>query len=263
MTLPLSGPLSIEDINVEFGLAADANTSMSQLYNGAGIVRGNNPNVPSSGTISIGDFYGASAQFTLQYTVVAGGGGGGGGLNDTTQAGFGGNTTNGSVVVNADGTFTVTVGAGGIGPVWSGVATAGGTSSLTGPSLSVSSQGGQGGQGAACCPKLTQPGQAGYTGGPKTSDISGSTVTYGTNGSTGGLNVPAQNGAPNTGNGGWGIWTQPFGKGGNGGSGVVLIRYDGGLTVSNPGGGLTFTTTTVGSDKLTTFTAGTGTVTFN
>jgi hypothetical protein len=34
------------------------------------------------------------------------------------------------------------------------------------------------------------------------------------------------------------------------------------LTITNPGGGLTFTTATVGGNKVTTFTAGTGTIQF-
>jgi hypothetical protein len=43
----------------------------------------------------------------------------------------------------------------------------------------------------------------------------------------------------------------------------VILRYPSALTISNPGGGLTFTTATVGSDKVTTFTAGTGNVSWS
>jgi hypothetical protein len=50
--------------------------------------------------------------------------------------------------------------------------------------------------------------------------------------------------------------------GGNGGSGVVILRYSNAFTISNPGGGLTFTTATDGDAKVTTFTAGTGNVSF-
>ena len=45
-------------------------------------------------------------------------------------------------------------------------------------------------------------------------------------------------------------------------SGIVILRYDSSLTISNPGGGLTFSTATVGSDKVTQFTQGTGTIQF-
>jgi hypothetical protein len=50
--------------------------------------------------------------------------------------------------------------------------------------------------------------------------------------------------------------------GGAGGSGVVILRYPDAYTISNPGGGLTFTTATDGDDKVTTFTAGTGNIEF-
>jgi hypothetical protein len=42
----------------------------------------------------------------------------------------------------------------------------------------------------------------------------------------------------------------------------VILRYSSAFTISNPGGGLTFSTTTVGADNVTTFTAGTGTIQF-
>jgi hypothetical protein len=41
------------------------------------------------------------------------------------------------------------------------------------------------------------------------------------------------------------------------------LRYPSTLTISNPGGGLTFTTSTVSTDKVTTFTAGTGNIQFS
>ena len=50
--------------------------------------------------------------------------------------------------------------------------------------------------------------------------------------------------------------------GGAGGSGVVILRYPDNYAISNPGGGLTFSTATDGSFKVTTFTAGTGNVSF-
>jgi hypothetical protein len=51
------------------------------------------------------------------------------------------------------------------------------------------------------------------------------------------------------------------GSGGLGGSGVVILKYPDTKTISNPGGGLTFTTSTaVSGYKITTFTAGTGNV---
>jgi hypothetical protein len=49
-------------------------------------------------------------------------------------------------------------------------------------------------------------------------------------------------------------------NGGNGGSGVVILKYPASLTLT-VGAGLTSSTTTSGGNKITTFTAGTDTVT--
>jgi len=65
MALPSSGAISIGAINTEFGRASTAQTSMSQLYRGGGIVTSNNTNVPTSGQISLSQFYGASNLFTF------------------------------------------------------------------------------------------------------------------------------------------------------------------------------------------------------
>jgi hypothetical protein len=49
----------------------------------------------------------------------------------------------------------------------------------------------------------------------------------------------------------------------NGGSGVVILKYSNTITLSNPGGGLTYTTSTsVPGYKITTITAGTGNIQF-
>jgi len=75
----------------------------------------------------------------------------------------------------------------------------------------------------------------------------------------------AQGGATNTGGGGGGASYNNYGSwngGGAGGSGVVIIRYSNIYTITI-GAGLTGTTTTDGSDKITTFTAGTGNISFS
>tara|TARA_R110000796_G_scaffold139274_1_gene255398 strand:+ start:178 stop:1431 length:1254 start_codon:yes stop_codon:yes gene_type:complete len=72
-----------------------------------------------------------------------------------------------------------------------------------------------------------------------------------------------QNGTNNLGGGGGGAWNAASGMlGGNGGSGVVILRYSNTFTVTI-GAGLTGTTTTDGSDKVTTLTAGTGNIQLN
>jgi len=50
---------------------------------------------------------------------------------------------------------------------------------------------------------------------------------------------------------------------GSGGSGIVVLKYPDTATISNPGGGLTFTTSSSGGYKITSFTAGTGNVQWN
>ena len=86
MALPLSGPISISDINTEFNRSATAQTSLSQLYRGGGIVTTNNTNVPTSGAISLSNFYGAQRGLDVEYLIV----GGGACSNADDQAGGGG-----------------------------------------------------------------------------------------------------------------------------------------------------------------------------
>lgn len=94
------------------------------------------------------------------------------------------------------------------------------------------------------------------------SSITGSSVTRAVGGDGGdddANQTAGANGTANTGNGGAG---GEGAAGGSGGSGVVILRYPSTATLS-VGSGLTYSTATVGSDKVTTFTAGTGTVTFS
>ena len=69
-------------------------------------------------------------------------------------------------------------------------------------------------------------------------------------------------GTANTGGGGGGHGSYNKASGA-GGSGVVILRYTNTRTISNAGGGLVFSTTTDGDDKVTTFTAGTGSITWS
>lgn len=86
---------------------------------------------------------------------------------------------------------------------------------------------------------------AGYYSGGRTNGIGGGTPSD-------------MNGTTNTGSGGGG---GRFGTGGLGASGVVILRYPAATTITL-GAGLTGSTSTVGADKITTITAGTGTVSF-
>ena len=143
MALPESGPLSLSDIQAEFG--GTNPISISEYYKGGAFVLTTDfaPNVPTSGTINISDFYGArkttltTLTFTtagdnlfvvpstvvgnLQIVTMTGGGGGGGGPDSQPGAsGYGGLiVTGGNVPVSAGDIVNCFVGGGG-GPGGSG-----------------------------------------------------------------------------------------------------------------------------------------------
>jgi len=65
MALPSSGSLTLAQIQTEFGGANPI--SLSEYYRNGGLVTGNNTNVPTSGIISLSNFYGAVKLF--QFTI--------------------------------------------------------------------------------------------------------------------------------------------------------------------------------------------------
>jgi hypothetical protein len=110
-------------------------------------------------------------------------------------------------------------------------------------------------------------------------NIIGGTGNYYAGGGGGGANSGPGSGGIGGGGAGTSSWTMNSGtantgggggsgamggtvQGGNGGSGIVILRYPNTKTITIPGG-LTATTTTDGSDKVTTFTAGTGNISFS
>ena len=160
------------------------------------------------------------------------GGSGGGGLgrgDNNFRAGGAGTTGQGFAGSGSSGAlFAVAGGGGGAAAAASGInGAAGVSSSITGSSTQRAGGGG------------------GYLTG---------TATGG--GGAGGATGVA--GTANTGGGGGGGDT----GGGAGGSGVVIFSYPSGFTITI-GAGLTGSTTTVGSNKVTTITAGTGNVQWN
>ena len=176
-------------------------------------------------------------------------GGSGGGVTSGTPGQ--GNTPNVTPAQGHDGESN-----GSLGGAGGGASEAGGTqlarrggngleNSITGTATYYA---GGGGGGANTGPNFNQPfGQGGLGGGGQSGTNTGS--------------------APNTGGGGGGgNWTgnsdpsQQSGKPGS--SGIVVLRYPNTKTVAI-GNGLTGSTSTSGSDKITTFTAGTGTISFS
>ena len=147
MTLPASGAISLNNVNVELGLSGTTSINMNQasvrtLFGVA------------SGAISMSDGYGKSNTIAIGYTVVAGGGGGGNVTAGAYRSGGGGGAgalrfTTANI---ASGAFAVTVGGGG------GSATNGTDSSFNGltstgggycgPSNTAGNSGGSGGGGA-------------------------------------------------------------------------------------------------------------------
>jgi hypothetical protein len=118
----------------------------------------------------------------------------------------------------------------------------------------TSTLGGNGGAGTASSITGTSVTRGGGGGGGR--EVS---TNNGTGGAGGGGDAGA-NGTVNTGGGGGGgIGTA--GAAGSGGSGVVILKYPDSITLTI-GAGLTSSTASAGGFKVTTFTAGTDTVTF-
>jgi len=196
---------------------------------------------PSTGTNSVGN---------------NGGSGGGAGTSGQTANYAGGVATSGQG--NDGGTSA------GVSPYCSG---GGGGAGATGGNSgsTFAGDGGNGLQNTITVASGTGPYYAGGGGGGAYTYSNGSTPGSGGVGG-GGNGVGTSNGngnpgTPNTGGGGGGGCYQ-FGNGGLGGSGIVILRYPNTKTIT-AGGTLIATTTTVSTDKVTTFTAGTGNIQIN
>jgi hypothetical protein len=70
-TMNIGGSTENRSINLEFGRTASQQTSMSQLYRGGSIVPNitDNAAIPTSGGISLSNFYGATARLTRTITI--------------------------------------------------------------------------------------------------------------------------------------------------------------------------------------------------
>jgi hypothetical protein len=134
---------------------------------------------------------------------------------------------------------------------------------------------GNGGQGAASSISgntvVYCGGGGGGGGGGGTSIGSGGSFPSTVGGSKGGAGdgsyqsgVAGGAGTTNTGGGGGGGGRASAGDsnsvGGNGGSGIIILKYPDIYSLSNPGGGLSFSTTSSNEYSITTFTSGTGNI---
>jgi len=199
-------------------------------------------------TVTVGaggasDISGSNSVFS---SITSIGGGGINGINGLTGGSGGGGTPNS--------------GTGGSGTANQGFAGGNGPASL-GTGGSGGGAGGLGNNGVV--------GIAGTTTGGLgvASSITGSSVTRAVGGAGGQSNADANGaaGGANTGTGGGGSGVNSGGSqtGGAGGSGIVIVKYPDTVTITNPGGGLTSSTSSGGGFKVTSFTAGTGTIQFN
>ena len=158
MAVPSSGPISLTDIQAEFGGPGSPISLGSYYKNGLYVTSTSDaPNVPTSGPIALSDFYGARklSLYTFTYTgngtfvlpssfagglivnAMLGGGGGGGG-SDAGQLGYsgypGGFLTGGTISANPGDTVQIYTGGGG----GAGTSNAGGAAGgAGGPSASV------------------------------------------------------------------------------------------------------------------------------
>jgi hypothetical protein len=66
MTLPASGAISLANIQTEFG--GSNPISLSEYYRGGSFVSDNNTSVPTSGLVSLSNFYGAVAQYEFTFS---------------------------------------------------------------------------------------------------------------------------------------------------------------------------------------------------
>jgi hypothetical protein len=194
---------------------------------------------------------------------VGGSGGGGGGQSTFNNPGAAGTANQGY----AGGTSSSYVG-GGFNGAGGGGGGAGAVGGNAGGNGGVAGLGGNGVSSSITGTAVTRSGG----GGGGANNIN--SIALGAGGSGGGGNggagtggFPAINGQAatvNTGGGGGGGGGQAGvgnGTGGNGGSGVVILSYPSTFDIRN-GAGLTYTTSVVGSNKVTVFTAGTGNIQF-
>ena len=176
--------------------------------------------------------------------IFGGGSGGGGGNRITLSERVGGAGTANQGYAGATGTAYQgpAGGGGGAGAAATNVNGATGVAvSITGSSVTYAGGGGGGGGNSA--------GGTGGAGGGGAGNANG-------NGAAGTANTGGGAGGASTDNG------LPDNTGGTGGSGVVILRYPSSKTIT-VGAGLTSSTATVGENKVTTFTGGTGNISWS
>ena len=253
---------------------------------GGGGGRGGNATVWSAGGGGGGYQYSTGIKLLIDtnYTITVGAGGAGGTGNGTPISSDGENS---SIVASGIINEVATGGIGGGksqggagGASGSLPSNSGGTSYSAGAywgagggagigsngSNGSSSSGGAGGNGLQFSITGTATYYSGGGGGGIYQLNNGGSGGLGGGGNGKGTTANGDNGLVNTGGGGGGAGSTGASAGvnftgGTGGSGIVILRYPNSYTI-NIGAGLTSSTITDGSEKVTSFTSGTGTITF-
>ena len=227
-------PISLADINTEFGLGSNLNAYRGQLW---GDYSNHNSGLFPSGTVSFSDFYGksivtpsstpttfsASGTFTvkpyrtLTIVIKGGSGGGSGGNGNATGGGAGTNGASSTFGSYATGDFGRSGGSGGSSGTGSDGTPAGGSAGGSG-GYTGATNGTAGGASGKTTVTLTNP----VLGGSGPTSGTGVSVTIGSGGSGGSA--------------GTGVWYPPptftiqaytCGTGGNGSAGNASITWTG------------------------------------
>jgi len=275
-------PLTMNYLVVAGGGASGAtNATNNPGCGGAGGLRSTVTTTGGGGTLETA----LTLDLATNYTVTVGGGGSGDGGDGSdsvfsTITSVGGGAAVGTGDANDGGSGGgggTNSGAGGAGTANQGYA--GGTGTNTGGSNYPA--GGGGGAGAVGATPANAAADGGAGGVGVAVAITGSSVYYAGGGGGGAKANPGAGG-----NGGGGAGGDSGDAGGTagsvntgggagsggltgvntssaGGSGIVILSYSNIFTITNPGGGLVYSTADVGDDEVASFTSGTGTVQWN
>lgn len=255
-----SGANSSAESSLSLAVSTNYTVTVGAGGSGAAGATGGNPTTKGSGgsnsvfstiTSTGGGGGGSGSNDTALTTGVSGGSGGGGAATGTTSGSGGTGTTNQGL---AGGAGSVNLYAGGGG---------GGANAIGSGGSSATGNGGNGGAGLASSITGSSVSRAGGGGGgAENGKTAGSASSGGGAGSVSTNN--ATSGTVNTGGGGGGAGynAADSGSGGNGGSGVVILKYPDTYVLS-ASAGLSHRTDSITGYRITTFTAGTGTVSFS
>lgn len=195
-----------------------------------------------------------NAAASFNHTAIAGGGSGSGYRDDGLTGGSGGGGNVGRPAGSGGAGTTGQGYAGGDAEAFATTACEGDAGNWGQEQCINRACGGGGGAGGAASSKNGGVGVQSSITGTATYYAGGGYANETTGNNSVGNNGTAGNGQSNYGGGG--------NVGSAGQNGVVILRYPDTVTISNSGGGLTMSTATDGSDKVTTITAGTGSIEF-